>query len=218
MSWVLWRQVAEIKVFDRRLGDPSDPRGEGEPLQGSLWSAAARCKVEMEKAFRMYIQYEKGWVWERKDGAMSTGKRSGKNKPGGLWNCGILKKVSASLRQERTELQLCGRMRQLCGKYCPWIEGEGTVENAVPHPASVAQLKHRVVALLPTGHVFSSAFVYRYRPGLHVSDLRYQISKKDTWLKKNLKILKILNISKVFYALPNSTVVKLDTVDYPLSK
>lgn len=148
MSRVLRRQVAEIKVLDRRLGDPSDPRGEGEPLQGSLWSAAARCKVEMKKAFRMYIQYEKGWVWERKDGAMSTEKRCGKNKPGGLfWNCGILKKVSASLPQERTELQLCGRMRQLCGKYCPWIGEEGTAENAVPHPASVAQLKHRVVAL-----------------------------------------------------------------------
>lgn len=36
MSRVLWRQVAEIQVLDRRLGDPSDPGGEGEPLQGFL--------------------------------------------------------------------------------------------------------------------------------------------------------------------------------------
>lgn len=58
-------------------------------------------------------------VRERKDGAMSVEKHSSKSKPRGLWNSGILKKVSASLPQERTELQLCGRMRQLRGKDCP---------------------------------------------------------------------------------------------------
>lgn len=67
---------------------------------------------------------------------MSVAKRSSKSKPRGLWNSGILKKVSASLPQERTELQLCGRMRQLRGKGLSmnWRSGHGRKRSALISP------------------------------------------------------------------------------------
>lgn len=98
-----------------------------------------------------------------------------------------------------------------------WRRGHGRKRSTLISP----QWHNYSIILLPClamGHGFCSRLVYQYNPGLRVGPTVLQIlniKKKRTHVAKRNSKKENISKARIFYALPASTVAKLESLYYP---